>query len=166
MANTLLHASPVPVALAPSGYESPLSISRFTCAVGGREGAKELINVAIDSSSRRHVPLRLISLVAVDQARAKDANQFQLAKTNSRIEELLAMAAASANTEVTAAVARGTTIETAIENLSWYDDEVVLIGSSRLAEGRKLFLGRTAYKMLRELPVPMVVVPRDYGHNV
>lgn len=166
VANTLLHASPVPVALAPSGYESTPSISRITCTVGGREGARELLNVAADSSSRRHVPLRLVSLLAVDQAQAKDANQFQLAKTKDRIDELVATAAVSPDMEVTAVVAPGSTIEEAIENLQWHDNEVVLIGSSRLAEGRKLFLGRTAYKLLRELPVPMIVVPRDYQREL
>ena len=33
---------------------------------------------------------------------------------------------------------------------------------SRLAEKYKLFIGSTANKVLRALPVPMVVVPRDY----
>jgi nucleotide-binding universal stress UspA family protein len=36
----------------------------------------------------------------------------------------------------------------------------VLVGSSRLATPKHLFLGSTAAKMLRELPVPMIVVPR------
>jgi nucleotide-binding universal stress UspA family protein len=36
------------------------------------------------------------------------------------------------------------------------------VGSSRLAEKYKLFIGSTANKVLRALPVPMVVVPRDY----
>jgi len=35
-------------------------------------------------------------------------------------------------------------------------------GSSRLAEKNRIFLGSTANKVLRALPVPMVVVPRDY----
>ena len=38
----------------------------------------------------------------------------------------------------------------------------MIVGSSRLAEKNKLFLGSTANKVLRALPVPMVVVPRDY----
>ena len=33
--------------------------------------------------------------------------------------------------------------------------------SSRLAQPRRLFLGSTAAKMLHELPVPMIVVPRE-----
>ena len=38
--------------------------------------------------------------------------------------------------------------------------ELAVVGSSRLARKRRLFLGATAAKMLRELPVPMIVVPR------
>ena len=42
----------------------------------------------------------------------------------------------------------------------WQDGDLVMVGSSRLAQPRKLFLGSTAAKMLRVLPVPMVVVPK------
>ena len=54
----------------------------------------------------------------------------------------------------------GSTIEDAVQALDWHQGELVLVGSSRLAAPRRLFLGSTAAKMLRELPVPMIVVPR------
>ena len=62
----------------------------------------------------------------------------------------------------TAAVekAPGDSVEDAVANLSWLPGEVILVGSSRLAQPRRLFLGSTAAKMLHELPVPMIVVPR------
>ena len=59
-------------------------------------------------------------------------------------------------------VAHGRTIEEAIDDLEWDDAEIMIVGSSRLAEKNKLFIGSTANKVLRALPVPMVVVPRDY----
>jgi nucleotide-binding universal stress UspA family protein len=59
-------------------------------------------------------------------------------------------------------VAHGRTIEEAIDDLEWEDGEVLIVGSSRLGERNKLFIGSTANKVLRALPVPMVVVPRDY----
>ncbi|MDO9399048.1 MAG: universal stress protein, partial [Herbiconiux sp.] len=37
---------------------------------------------------------------------------------------------------------------------------------SRLAQPKHLFLGSTAAKMLRELPVPLVVVPRDSAATI
>ena len=39
-------------------------------------------------------------------------------------------------------------------------DEIVACGG--LPEKNKLFIGSTAHKVLLALPVPMVVVPRDY----
>ena len=59
-------------------------------------------------------------------------------------------------------VAHGRTIEEAIDDLEWDDGEIMIVGSSRLAEKNKLFIGSTANKVLLALPVPMVVVPRDY----
>jgi nucleotide-binding universal stress UspA family protein len=60
------------------------------------------------------------------------------------------------------AVAHGRSIEEAVDRLDWEDGEVLLIGSSRLAKGRSIFLGSTASRILRALPVPMIVVPSDY----
>jgi nucleotide-binding universal stress UspA family protein len=59
-------------------------------------------------------------------------------------------------------VAHGRTFEEAVDSLDWLEGELVIIGSSRLAQKNQLFLGSTANKVLRALPVPMVVVPRDY----
>ena len=47
-------------------------------------------------------------------------------------------------------------------DLEWDDGEILIVGSSRLAQKNSMFLGSTANKVLRALPVPMVVVPRDY----
>jgi nucleotide-binding universal stress UspA family protein len=67
--------------------------------------------------------------------------------------------------EVGVAVAHGRTIEEAIDGLEWDDGEILIVGSSRLAEKNRMFLGSTANKVLRALPVPMVVVPRDYDRS-
>ena len=49
-----------------------------------------------------------------------------------------------------------------MDRLEWEAGEVLLIGSSRLAASRSIFLGSTANRILRALPVPMIVVPSDY----
>ncbi len=161
VANALLHSSPIPVALAPSGYQAPLSITRMSCALGTRQGAEALLDVAMDATARRHVPLRLISLVTLDAGSPGEAGRAA-AETSSHVDTVLAkaMAGVASRTYVTAVVARGRTIEEAIDNLDWDEREIVLIGSSRLAPRGGIFLGSTANKMLRALPVPMVVVPR------
>lgn len=159
VANGLLHSSPIPVALAPSGYRSPREISRITCALGTRPGAEAVLDVAVDAASTRHVPLRLISLVTLDPQAAEDGGGAR-----SHAEQTLekAKSGVAGRTLVTADVAQGSSIEEAIENLEWDESEIVMIGSSRLAARTRIFLGATANKMLRALPVPMIVVPRDY----
>ena len=57
-------------------------------------------------------------------------------------------------------VASGESIEDAVSHLDWQGGEIVLVGSSRLAQPRRLFLGSTAAKMLKEITVPVIVVPR------
>lgn len=162
VASSLLHASPVPLALAPSGYRGTGRTTRLTCAIGTRPGADTLFEVAVDAAARRHVPLRLISLVALD---IDDNGGEASSQAEAHARDVLAEASKNvgAGTDVTAAVAQGRTIEEAIENLSWEHSEIVLIGSSRLAKRSELFLGTTASKMLRALPVPMIVVPRDHS---
>ncbi|WP_457974027.1 universal stress protein [Arthrobacter sp. D1-17] len=161
VANALLHASPVPVALAPRGYQRTAPITRLTLAVGQREGAEAAIRAAISAARRRGVPLRLVSLVELDAAGdAGEAVNAAHIHANTVLSD--ASGRVPAGHEVSVAVAHGRTIEEAIDGLEWDDGEIMIVGSSRLAEKNRMFLGSTANKVLRALPVPMVVVPRDY----
>jgi nucleotide-binding universal stress UspA family protein len=161
VANALLHASPVPVALAPRGYRRTDPITRLTLAVGQRTGAEAAIDVAIDSAARRGVPLRLVSLVELDAAGDSGEN-INAAHIHANTVLTEASRRLQAGHNVSVEVAHGRTIEEAIDDLEWDDGEVLIVGSSRLGEKNKLFIGSTANKVLRALPVPMVVVPRDY----
>ena len=62
----------------------------------------------------------------------------------------------------TTEVASGKDVSTALEKLSWQDGEIAVVGSSRMAVPGRLFLGSTASRMLRLIPVPMIVVPAGY----
>lgn len=161
VANALLHASPVPVALAPSGYHRTEPITRLTLAVGKRKGADAAIDTAIDSSIRRGIPLRLVSLVELD-AEGDSGEAVNAAHIHANTVLTEAAHRLPEGHKVSVEVAHGRTIEEAIDDLEWDDSEILIVGSSRLAERNKLFIGSTANKVLRALPVPMVVVPRDY----
>lgn len=161
VANALLHASPVPVALAPRGYRRTEPVSRLTLAVGQRTGAEAAIDVAIESAERRGVPLRLVSLVELD-AEGDGGENVNAAHVHANTVLRAAAERLPEGHQVSVEVAHGRTIEEAIDDLEWDDAEIMIVGSSRLAEKNKLFLGSTANKVLRALPVPMVVVPRDY----
>ena len=164
VASALLHASTVPVALAPHGYSRQEALTRISCGLGTRAGAEKLLDFALGMAMNREVPLRVVSLLALDggdsaapaeAAREHAAKHLAAALPGSEQE-----VRAEAKTEVV--VAHGRSIEGAVDRLDWEDGEVLLIGSSRLAKGRSIFLGSTANRILRALPVPMIVVPSDY----
>lgn len=171
VANALLHAAPVPVALAPRGYTAHPRVSRVTCALGERAGAEALLDVAIDTAAGRGIALRLMSLAALDgnapppgHSGAQTVLVPDAGRAEAHARELAAKAEAVLPTDcpVTVAIGRGTGVEEAVEGLDFEPAELVLVGSSRLAANHRLFLGAAANKMLSALPVPMVVVPRDY----
>jgi nucleotide-binding universal stress UspA family protein len=161
VANALLHASPVPVALAPRGYRRTEPISRLTLAVGQRAGAEAAIDVAIGAAERRSVPLRMVSLVELD-AEGDPGEVVNAAHIHANTVLTEASRRLPEGHQVTVEVAHGRTIEECIGDLEWDDGEILIVGSSRLAERNKLFIGSTANKVLRALPVPMVVIPREH----
>lgn len=166
VANALLHASPVPVALAPRGYQRKGPLTRLTAFIGERQGAQTARDVALRAAGRRGLPLRLVSLVALDTHERSDSGEA-IHQAHLHANSVLAEAATNAlDGTATVTVAHGRTIEEAIDSLDWDDGELVIIGSSRLAQRNRLFLGSTALKVLRALPVPMVVVPQEGVHGL
>ncbi|SDL51339.1 Nucleotide-binding universal stress protein, UspA family [Arthrobacter sp. ov407] len=167
VASALLHASTVPVALAPHGYHRQEALTRISCGLGTRAGAEKLLDFALGMASNRVVPLRVVSLLALDGGDAADATGAADA-AREYAEKHLAAALPGGEQEVReeakteVVVAHGRSIEEAVDRLDWEDGEILLIGSSRLAKGRSIFLGSTANRILRALPVPMIVVPSDY----
>jgi len=172
VASALLHASTVPVALAPHGYYRKEALTRISCGLGTRAGAEKLLDFALGMASNRDVPLRVVSLLALDGADAADSADAAREYAAKCLADALsaggpevsgeakAEAQVEAKTEIV--VAHGRSIEEAVDSLDWEDGEVLLIGSSRLAKGRSIFLGSTAGRILRALPVPMIVVPSGY----
>ena len=160
----LLHSSDVPVALVPRGARKvapETGITRLTVAVGTRPGADALLEATATLAQAAHVPVRLLSLLPVDLPATADTATIRVA-SSTETDHVLAVAKAELPAEVSAdvVVAAGESIEDAVSHLDWQDGEVVLVGSSRLAQPRRLFLGSTAAKMLKEITVPVIVVPR------
>ncbi len=160
----LLHSSDVPVALVPRGARkiaADTGITRLTVAVGTRPGADVLMEDAASLAQAAGVPMRLLSLLTVDLPPSADTGAIRLSGTT-EVDEVLAAAKASlpANIDAEVVVAEGESIEDAVAHLDWQPGEVLVAGSSRLAQPRRLFLGSTAAKMLHEVPVPVIVVPR------
>ncbi|MET9199770.1 universal stress protein [Gordonia sp. NPDC003585] len=163
--NGLLHSSPLPLVVAPRGaYRAGISrIREITCAIGDRPGADELLDTATRFCAAAKVGLRLISLVAVEPvsgAVRDDESSLEAARAHARSLVDDARSRLPAEVPVSAEVVEGRHIEDAVHKLDWHDGDLIMVGSSRLAQPRRLFLGSTAAKMMRVLQVPMIVVPR------
>ena len=160
VATALLHAAPVPVALAPRKYTPAGRLERIYCAVGARPGAQLVVDEAVEAASRSGLELHLISLLEIDGGAGTDT------PTRRRAEELMAETASRlGDNDVTIEIGQGRTMKQAIDSIGWNPRSVLLVGSSRLAHGHQTFLGSTAARMLRHLPVPMIVVPRHEGNE-
>lgn len=163
VASALVHSSPIPVALAPAGTAQQQAdiIPRITAALGTRDGADILLDEAVRMTTDSAAPLRLVSLVPFDVPPGLDTGAINVV-AGGHADEVLeaAKAVLPENVSVSAEQAPGESVEDAVSRLSWLPGEVLLVGSSRLAQPRRLFLGSTAAKMLHVLPVPMIVVPR------
>lgn len=159
VANALLHASTVPVALAPHGYRAPAQLTRITCAIGTRPGWEALLDSVVALTEGLDIDLRFVTLVEVDAAREKWSPAA--ARSTTHLDTILAYYQRNAVSrgDITTAVGTGTSVEAAVEALDWRPDELAFVGSSRLAAPRTIFLGITAHRMLHALPVPLVVVP-------
>lgn len=163
LADALLHSSPVPVALAPANYRYHPGVTRITCATGMQPGAEDLLRNAIRLATEWKVPLRLMSLVAVGGRGPEEQRRewTELAERHATTLVGTARAALPAELTVTSVVGHGTSLQKAVQGLDFADSEVVLIGSSRLAAPKRLFVGHSASKIMRALPVPVIVFPRD-----
>lgn len=161
VADELLHSADVPVVLAPEGarrLEPVLGVTRVTAGVGLREGAEIVMEESIALATATGAKLRLLSLAALDLP----AGLAGIESAADHADDVFVhvQAILPDGIEAEPVVALGRNIEDAVAQLRWEPGELVVVGSSRLARKRRVFLGATAAKMLRELPIPMIVVPR------
>lgn len=166
VAGQLLHASEVPLALAPRGYRlSSAPITDLTVAVPTRSSAPNPLPFAFTLASAAHVPLRLVSLVSLESTgtpsdeTSLDTRRRQVAAAQENLE--LAARTLPGIEGLESVVADGSTLDEAVGNLEWKPGDVLLLGSSRLATPKRVFLGSSAAKILRAAPVPVVVVPHE-----
>lgn len=126
-------------------------------------GTEDLVDNAIRLAVQWNVPLRLMSLVAVGEGGGEERREkwSQLAAQHAATLVARAVATLPPECSATSVVGHGDSLGEAVRGLDFVDSEVVLIGSSRMAQPKRLFLGHSASKIMRELPVPMIVWPRS-----
>lgn len=161
----LLHASPIPVALAPRGYheDPPDTVTAVTAAVPTRPGDDNPLPFAITLASAANLPIRMVSLVSAENLAhaesAREVREIQIAAAEENL--VLAARALPDAPEIESLVADGLTLESALKKLKWDDTDILVVGSSRFAAPRRIFLGSTAARILAGTDAPVIVVPRD-----
>ncbi|MCP9276768.1 universal stress protein [Mycolicibacterium arenosum] len=161
----LLHTSSIPVALAPRGYaEDPDdSITEITAAVPTRPGDDNPLPFAITLASAAGISIRMLSLVSAENlAEASSAREVRQLQVDAAQANLGVAARALPDApEIDSLVADGLTLESALKKLSWDDGALLVVGSSRFAAPKRIFLGSTAARILAGVDVPVIVVPKD-----
>ncbi len=167
IANEMLHASPVPVALAPRGYRpSPgARMSRVTCAFSGSTLSRSAFDAAVQLSARHGVPLRLATFVVRDRQMypsqvGYDAERLVAEQWREQAREAQEQALATLPDAVEATIVDGRDWEDALDALPWEEGEMLVVGSSRLGPVARVFLGSNSTKIIRSSPVPVLVIPR------
>lgn len=161
----LLHSSPLPVALAPRGYadRTGVALDMVTVAVPVAPSASDPLPFAVDLAEAAHLDLRLISLVSLDapveDATSRSARARQVQVVRDLLDEVRAAVCADLDIEVL--VADGPTLDDALDNLTWDQNDLVAVGSGHLGADNRVFLGSTAARILRRTTAPVLVVPRS-----
>lgn len=175
----LLHSSPVPVALATRGFRArpDATVRRVTAAYSPAHSpdepsspALDLLLAAAEVAARVGATLRLASFAVrpapvLTAGIGSHAEDSVLAQWDREIEQaqqaVLARIATLPTHPVTeTAIGHGPDWVDALEDIGWADGDVLLVGSSTVGPLSGVFLGSRASKIVRNSPVPVVVVPR------
>jgi nucleotide-binding universal stress UspA family protein len=155
----LVHSSPIPVAIAPRGYRcrGNCPVRRVTVAFGGTDD--DLVRKAAEVAERVGAALRVASFAVrsrspIQAGVGREADEAILAQWERDVRAALA-----ADHELV--IGHGESWEEAIDDIEWSDGDVLAVGSSSIGPVARVFLGSRASKIVRNSPVPVVVVPRS-----
>ena len=167
VANSLLHHAPVPVALAPKNFRSNAGgrIGRVTCAHAGLDDTPEALTEAVALAQHLHVPLRLAIFVVRDKQMYPTgagyaiehavANQW---RSQAEAAHRSVRASLPAGLEVESVTGDGDSWRASLASVPW-QDEVLVIGSSRHGTLARVFLGSASTAIIQHAPVPVIAVP-------
>jgi len=169
IADRLLHTSPIPVAIATRGFRAMGGkVKRVTLAFTGGSQSTTLVAAAETLADQLGAELRLASfavqLSPPETARFRTEGNAvfdEWTKTiHSAAEEAVAADAATARRDPELVIGHGEDWEEALDDVDWEPGDLLVIGSSETGPVARVFLGTRATKIIRNTPVPVIVVPR------
>jgi nucleotide-binding universal stress UspA family protein len=170
----LVHTASVPVAIAPRGY-APGSdpVRMLTAAYGGEADINGLIPAAAEIATRWSVPLRIVSFTVRPvrmfggsiEPSAEDlvVQQWSRRTHDDIVKQLNEVRERIAVRDVTVAVGSGHDWREAVESVPWVSGDILLMGSGAAGPLARVFLGSAASKILRQVPVPVMIVPAPHA---
>ena len=152
VARGVLDASPVPVLLAVDQVTEPVAPQRVSAFIGTRPGGAEVARAAALLARRREIPLRIVSMLEVDRRIGAPAQQIDQARE--QIEQIT-----REHTDAAVEIAHGRSSNEAFARVSWRPSDLAVVGARRFDQRTRLRLGTVAHRIVRQSPVPVLVVP-------
>ncbi|MGV9711839.1 universal stress protein [Gordonia sp. NPDC003424] len=167
----LVHTAAVPVAIAPRGYPlSPIPLQRLTISYGGGADTVKLIHTGAELAKRWKVDLRIASFTvrptamfggAVEQSAEILVLKQWAQKTMEAVGAQLDEARKTVSLpDVDLVIGAGTDWGSAVDDIAWKSGDMLLFGSGAAGPLTQVFLGSAASKIIRHVPVPVMIVPR------
>lgn len=169
----LMHSSPVALALAPRGYRCRpgTEVDRVTVAYGGGRADHIVVVAGAAIATRVRASMRIASFAvwyrpAYTTTLGTDPEDLVLEEWRSALDAAVAKSLAQlegladAPVGIETVVGQGQTWEDALEDVVWSDRDVLVVGSSELGPVAQVFIGSRASKIVRNSPVPVIVLPR------
>lgn len=173
VADHLLHTAPIPVAMAPRGFRCRPDdrVRRVTAGYGATAGSDAYAVAAAELAVRFGAALRVASFAVrsgpvVTAGVGLRAEEGVLHEWSQHIEQaqrdVLATIAQLPTPPLSreAVIGYGRDWHEAVEDVGWTDGDLLVVGSSSVGPLARVFLGSRASKIVRNSPVPVVVLPR------
>lgn len=172
VASGILHASGVPVHLAPVGYRRAFAeqpVRRVTVAFGGGDGGRQAVEFGAVLADRADSMLRAVTFFVRETSSGPLVAQGYGAQLSAAWHEQMAEALDAAVRGVdslglptrfmSSEFGDGASWRAAIDAVEWLPGEHLVVGSRQRGAIRSVFLGSRAIRILHEAPVPVVVMP-------
>ncbi|PZG21511.1 universal stress protein [Nonomuraea aridisoli] len=160
-ADQLLHASCVPVLLAPRGFgdDPPAAFERLTVAYRRGPGCDAAVKDAARTAAALDVPLRLVTLVVSPGRRRRIEEDMLVRLRHQAAADLRAAARGRASIDVE--VLEGRNVAQALGTTTWLRGEMIICASSDTGPLRRVFLGDTSIKIIKAATCPVMILTRQ-----
>lgn len=165
--DSLVHSASTAVAVAPRGYrESQLPIGRLVVAVYPTERDVLLSEPVVALAKWMSASVEVVTFASRDPAAmaqfagGKDVFDYWrtgVDQTHQRIGEQLGKADVQVSSP---SLVQGVGWANTVEAFPWRPDDLLVIGSSEYGPIARVFLGSSAYRIVRHAPVPVILLPR------